>query len=340
MRGLVKIAIISMIALVFCLPNGSSVTIIVDDDWAGADYSKIGDAMNNSIDGDTIYVHEGTYDNEGQAVWEYNSVNIIGNGSAYCTVTQCIFLMADWVNLSGLKIECTDDTWLTLGIYVLGSNNTVFENECCEFNDEGFGIYATTDPGYAYSNVIRDNSFYNNTYGMAIRNETDTIISNNSVFNNSYGILLYNTTYNVISNNSIYNNSIGIGITDNTYNSTIKHNEIFNNWNWSIFMAEATENNEVHHNNFANNGNHTSQASDNGTNNVWDDGVSEGNYWDDWGGTGTYSIDGSAGAEDRYPLMDPGNTSAPEKVPEFGFIVPIVVMFTIFALIRKKEYLN
>jgi hypothetical protein len=97
--------------------------------------------------------------------------------------------------------------------------------------------------------------------------------------------------------------------------------------------------NVVHHNNFADNG-AGSQGSDNNGNNTWDDGVSEGNYWDDWSGNGTYALDGGVGAEDRYPLSTPVNTSAPQPIPEAPVLTVMAFVVVVFAAVFRRRRLR
>jgi len=59
-RIFLVISIVSV--LLFVLPTVRAATLIVDDDWVGADHATIQDAINASSDGDTIYVYNGTYD--------------------------------------------------------------------------------------------------------------------------------------------------------------------------------------------------------------------------------------------------------------------------------------
>ena len=60
----------------------------------------------------------------------------------------------------------------------------------------------------------------------------------------------------------------------------------------------AARNNRVYYNTIIDN---VLNAEDDGLNNTWDDGISEGNYWSDWDGDGEYEISGYANAVDRYP---------------------------------------
>ena len=53
-------------------------TIIVDDDWAGADYGTIGEAISAASAGDTIRVYDGTYK---EANYVDKAIDLVGNGT-------------------------------------------------------------------------------------------------------------------------------------------------------------------------------------------------------------------------------------------------------------------
>jgi len=69
-------------------------TIVVDDDWAGADFNNISAAVAASEDGDSIIVHNGTYREQ---VLVNRSVTIQGNGS------QSTFLLGPENPTEGLQ---------------------------------------------------------------------------------------------------------------------------------------------------------------------------------------------------------------------------------------------
>jgi parallel beta-helix repeat protein len=77
-----------------------------------------------------------------------------------------------------------------------------------------------------------------------------------------------------------------------------------------IHMDSASQNNEFYHNSVSN---LVTNAQDDGSGNLWDDG-SSGNWWHDYDGVDVnppygigdtpYDISGSAGSQDRYPITD------------------------------------
>ncbi len=145
------------------------------------------------------------------------------------------------------------------------------------------------------------------------------------------------SSYSLYENNTFRDiGTYGFFMTDPvTRGNVIIYNEIFNTNNYAIWMRSGANNNTVHHNNFANN-DRDPQCSDDGVDNMWDDGA-EGNYWDDWNGTGNYTLDGSAKSADEHPLGDPEDTSAPEKVPELHVMASMIGLLGAVFILRRRR---
>jgi len=103
---------------------------------------------------------------------------------------------------------------------------------------------------------------------------------------------------------------------DNADRCNILENNVSDN-DYGIFIGDSN-NNTLYHNNLINN---IKNAYDTGTN-QWNSG-SEGNYYSDYTGIDTdgdgigdtpYNISGGAGAQDRYPLMQPWNEGGSEFI--------------------------
>ncbi|MHA2184727.1 MAG: NosD domain-containing protein, partial [Promethearchaeota archaeon] len=169
--------------------------------------------------------------------------------------------------------------------------------------------------------IIRNSNFFNssaNFAGIELYNTNNgTLFKNNISLNNGIGIRLFNSDNNSISNNIIKNNTDGIIIGDLCTNNTIITNKITDNSvgvNLSSTSCNATL---IYNNTFSNN---VLSANDNGNNNKWDNGTL-GNYWDDYAGgdlnddgigDSPYSISGTAGSQDNYPIWDDGENVNPE----------------------------
>jgi len=129
--------------------------------------------------------------------------------------------------------------------------------------------------------------------------------------------VLENYRHNLITNNTANaNNYSGIYLYSSSNNNNITNNNVNSNSNYGLLLWSSS-NNCIYHNNLINN---TDQGYDNTGTNSWDNGYpSGGNYWSDYtenypdaeelnesGIWNTpYDILGDAGAQDRYPLMNP-----------------------------------
>ncbi len=175
-------------------------------------------------------------------------------------------------------------------------NNLIFKNN---ITGDIYGVL------YSIDNDIIENEIFNNT-GSGISYSSNNRIIGNKIYNNKWGVVLYSE--NSVLNNNMYNNSeSGIVVLSGSADNTISGNTIKHNTNQGISVKG--ENNDIFKNIFIENG---LNAEDNGTNNQWDNG-SMGNYWHDYDGVDVlepfgigdtpYNISGTAGAQDRYPIV-------------------------------------
>jgi len=237
------------------------------------------------------------------------------------------------------------------GIYTVSSDVQI-ENVTITENG-GYGIYFQSGKGFTLRDSTIDGNAGGITYYH--RATGDAVVEDNVITNNvGHGVYIAITEgksatirKNKINNNAggssdgIYVDIAGIGGV-----STIKNNLVENSGRYGIYLTGVTNstvientistnaygmrlysssNNSIFHNNFIDNINYNAQ--DNRDSNSWDDGYpSGGNYWgDDYPGADAdgdgigdepYDISGGAGAQDRYPLMQPWNiTPPPDPIP-------------------------
>ena len=198
----------------------------------------------------------------------------------------------------------------------------------CNFSDNVRGINLYKSNNNAISRNVIDS---NNYAGIELSGCNNTLIDWNNISNNyddlspslpyqggppspsrkELGIgLMMDSNNNTLYGNTINNNKIGISITKGA-NNTVKGNYITENYEYGVFLDNYLDGlatlNLIYCNDFNSNG---INAQDNGTANMWDDGFT-GNYWDDysgkdanddWIGDTPYSIPGSAGSQDNYPI--------------------------------------
>ncbi len=208
-----------------------------------------------------------------------------------------------------------------IGIFLDNSSSSTVSDNTCSSNYRGIFLY------YSDSSTISNNTCNNNQYGISLSTSISSTVSSNTCINNYFigiglsysanstvfnntcnndwrGIWFYHTSSSTVSNNTCINNNFeGISLSSSDF-CVVTYNLLQENEGYGIYIESSSDNNHIHHNTFVDNylvG--TSQAYDDGNNNIWCDVITnEGNFWSDWSGTGYYYIDGSAGAFDLYPL--------------------------------------
>ncbi len=230
------------------------------------------------------------------------------------------------------------------GIDIFESNQCIVTHNTISQNGDGI-VFEMTDQNTAIHNTISQN-----TYGILVMWSNHTTVANNNVSNNHWeGISLRASGNNNVSNNFVANNSYGIYLMD-TCNTTVAHNIVSKNRLYGIYihleihLPLTSGDNIIKRNNIlGNNPGNGSQASDDGTNNIFTS-----NYWDDHDNTdlnsdgfadAPYTIEGTVNNQDPCPLSVPAviEIITLSKVPEFEGYFILVVIHLLFWL-RKQQY--
>jgi len=181
-------------------------------------YSKIQDAIDNSSDGDTVFVYDDSspyYEN----VVVNKSINLIGEdkdttsiyGWEYCYVVD---ISADWVNISGFAILNIYDSG---GIYLDSYGNNISGNNITTYVEGEIGIHLSDSS----NNTIMGNtitSCYQYGDGIRLSTSSNNTIAGNLISNNFNGIRLSKSSNdNNITDNKFSNNymSIWLGLSNN-----------------------------------------------------------------------------------------------------------------------------
>jgi len=179
-----------------------------------------------------------------------------------------------------------------------------------------------------YLNCMPKGIYSNLGHGVSLNHSNNNVINNISIsYNNGSGVYLTKSENNVIDGNSIGSNNLAGIYLDNSTNNLNTNNIIENNTNYGIRTTNDSSINNIHHNYILYNNNGFTQASDDGSNNYFDNG-SSGNYWSDWldpddnAPQGVvdipYDLDGITNSNDNYPIcpwiITPTNLTAYEEV--------------------------
>ena len=173
--------------------------------------TPIQDAIDSAGEGDTIYVHAGTYC---ENVGVYKRLTLEGDGADVVTVTAAnaeshvFYVTMDWVNISGFTVTGAtgSDPHYAAGIYLYNAEH------CNIFDIIASNNYYGICLGYSSSNNVITNNTANSNSQCGIylySSNTNTLTSNTITNNNNYGTCLYYSS----NDNTIYHNNL----IDNTY---------------------------------------------------------------------------------------------------------------------------
>jgi len=190
-----------------------------------------------------------------------------------------------------------------IGIYLRETYFVTVVNNNCTDTNIGINIFRHGNHNVS-SNLLPDNEV-----GIYLSQTDENIIHMNDLSNYATeGILLADSMMNIVSNNTCIGNygdvgiQSGVGSSDNVFtNNTIRDNNI------GLHIEDGCVENIIYWNQFIDNALYP--VSDNGT-----DSVIHNNYYSNYVGSDLnldgigdtpYSINGTAGNEDPYPLMSP-----------------------------------
>jgi len=197
-----------------------------NDAWRDINYAAIN--YSSVVDGDTIMVGDGTYD---ENVVIGKQLTIEGNGSNVATIDgggvgNVIGIHASEVTITGFTI--TNSGPLNgAGIYVYYGDNIYIKKNLVENNHRGIWFY------YGRLSEVKENVVQDNSWGIYIDNTRDITIYGNWVLNNTGGIIFEDVPR-------------GTG--------TIEFNVIKDNPGWGGVLLYDSWANAVKRNNFINNG--------------------------------------------------------------------------------------
>lgn len=208
------------------------------------------------------------------------------------TIEDCTFQSvncdASYIGEGLLLNDCTltsGSIYLTSSVAGEVSNNIITSGGISLYNSSGSTIF---------NNTLLDCDYH----GISARgNCTDVVISTNIIHGQGeadlFGLNL-NSDEMIVHNNIIETFDRGIQL--EASGCQITNNSVSDN-NIGININEGSSSNQLYYNILYAN---TQNANDDGSNNIWDDGVSLGNYWSNLIAPGEYTIPGTADSVDRY----------------------------------------
>jgi parallel beta-helix repeat protein len=230
-------------------------------------------------------------------------IYIINIVEIHVVIRNCIFYSTNEWYGAGVEIWETSNVRVETCIFY-GSGwgvNFVMSQNCGISNSIIQGTEFGVNVSFSEFIHVRNVIVCNNTAGMLIDNSVEVVIRDNQVFRNEYSIDLWYVSNSVLKNNNVTNNQNGILIAGPGSNVTVLENTMTDNTGNGLELGEYASFIHVVGNRFGWNLDYN--AVDNGTNNMWDDGVRIGNAWSDYNGDGGYVLPGSAESIDHYPSL-------------------------------------
>ena len=221
-------------------------------------YTSIQDAIIESMEGDSVVVYAGIY-NENIIInksirllgVDKNNVTINGNDGLYS-----ILIKSSGIMLSGFTIQNSN-----VGIFISGPvfkfcniSHNILTN-----NSEGIRIINSSD-----NNISSNSIKYHSNFGIVLYDSKNNAILNNTIIENNRGIYLGRwSNYNLISKNNFTGCYYGLYL-DYSFNNQIIKN-LIQNGGYGIYLT-SSNNNNVTNNYFAYNkqtGIYTSSSDEN-----------------------------------------------------------------------------
>lgn len=301
----------------------------VDDDGP-ADFQTIQEAINNAIEGDTIFVRNGTYY---ENVVVNKTVSLIGESNDDTIINGTtnefvVYISADNVTFENFTVASTRWEYVYC-IYLNGCRHNHVTNN--KISTWGWSVYLENSD----ENTILHNTFgggYHWTSITLYNSNNNIIIGNQQNVKADVAARLITSSHNLIASNRFtgylewplnWNMATAVQLTSGSNHNTIIKNNMSGLWGLGISNSRGTT---IHHNNIRGLDMYESVFVnawvENAIDTSWDAGYPYGgNWWWGYGGTDVYrgpfqnetGSDGIGDAPysiddnnlDRYPLMEP-----------------------------------
>jgi parallel beta-helix repeat protein len=208
-----------MLTLAFNLQpvKAEPTTIYVDDDntsgpWDGTPeypYQNITSGLEHAVDGDIIFVYNGTYyehlivSKSVALVGEDRSITIIyGNGEG-----EGVEIITDRVNMTGFTVQNFGYYLGEYGVRLSNANNCNITGNNIVDNDSGIKLLSS------YNNTVSENNITaNENNGISIDSSSNNAIFGNELAHHPTGISIKDSSFNTVSGNNVTSCGLGIDV--------------------------------------------------------------------------------------------------------------------------------
>ena len=225
-------------------------------------YTTIQAAIDDSYDGDTVFVYNGTYYENNIMI---NKTLFLKGEDKNTTIIDgdkggdIMYLTNDGICICGFTIQDDGDIQDAEGIFICYASNCIIkDNKICMIRE--LGIWCLR----GNNNTIKDNFLIvSNGHGIVLTFSHDNEIQNNYISNNGIGVLIDESYNNLVTENIISDNYLGLCLCSfdtNIGRNTITRNSIINSKRLGILIDLSSEN-IVEKNNFIDNRRHAKFSS-------------------------------------------------------------------------------
>lgn len=214
-------------------------------------YTKIQDAINASVEEDTVFVYSGVYH---EKLWIFTAIRLIGesknttyiNMTFYSDNDALIDIGSSNVTITGFTLNATvggkyycrllyssfKNNLDVLGNIIRGNVSLGIDftdcNDCCITDNSFYSISEGINIQIVMNNTITSNIF--NDSGIHVIQGQHLTIENNLITNTYIGLNLIDTSFSTISNNTFFNiiGSLGLAGQQRCIDDIISHNSIDN----------------------------------------------------------------------------------------------------------------
>ena len=233
-------ALILLVVVVIITSGHSEGKTWYVDDSGGQDHRTIQGAIDDAQEGDSVYVHRGTYVEQ---VIVDKSIDLIGENNE-TTVIQgegkddVVIITADHVNMTNFRVIGDGSFGYDASQILVRSNYSRVSNNRCSNNIYGVMLYE------ASHNIIENNVCFDDYMGISVVDSSWNLIANNTCYSNSHsGISIHYSSNNVIRNNICRENRYGIEVEYISYDNDLENNQCLYNDDGIIINSNYHPNN-------------------------------------------------------------------------------------------------